>query len=298
MEEVSKIVLEQPASESIAQLSVPLEGKRNDRLSAVVAGGQSKKYFGKEYTITEIENISVNERDKLYSRYEAKLGREMIPSLGSSIINLCAKALGSGLHLVDVMEYEFTINNEDDLITDLDKGPFISTALSSCVCEVYYNYGKSLAPVTACLIAAKHFKIQNSCLDNKYDGTGNPPEATRGGTERGDENTERERKKVDVALAVNSTSASSSTEEGALTPLLYKGIVAIGVFTYIVYKKLATPRPAQVFSPSRAPHSPEKNRLKNIIKNIVYNIKMSTIDTRNRQFGVSWRSSRNYNRHL
>ena len=87
------------------------------------------KYFGKEYTITEIENLSVNERDKLYSRYEAKLRREMISSLGSSIISLYARALGSGLNLVDVMGYEFTIGDKDDLITDLEKDPFILTPL-------------------------------------------------------------------------------------------------------------------------------------------------------------------------
>ena len=51
------------------------------------------------------------------------------------------------------------LDDEEDLITDLEKDPFISTALSSCLCEVYHKYGKLLAPVTAGLISAKHFKI-------------------------------------------------------------------------------------------------------------------------------------------
>ena len=97
MEQVSRILLEEPAPESSelnsTQLSVPLGDKCNDRLLAVVAGGNLKKYFGKEYTITDIENISVNKQDKLFARYEAKL--------------------------------------EFDLITDLEKDPFISTALFS-----------------------------------------------------------------------------------------------------------------------------------------------------------------------
>ena len=45
MEEVFRILLEQPRASSelnIAQPSVPLDDKRNDRLSAVVAGGNSK----------------------------------------------------------------------------------------------------------------------------------------------------------------------------------------------------------------------------------------------------------------
>ena len=181
------------------------------------------------------------------------------------------------------------------MITDLEKDPFISTALSSCLCKVY-NYGKYLAPVTACLISAKHFKIKNSCLNNKYDGpdqqqqpetpqkrpeaelkevTKTPSVATRENkskTSRCGKKKKRRKKvsmkkKVDVAPAVNSTSASSSTEEAKeqarLPPSLYKGLglVAIGVFTYIVYKKLATPRPTRVSSPSRAPPSPEKKHL-------------------------------------
>ena len=115
--------------------------------------------------------------------------------VGHIYYSLYARALGSGLDLFDVMGYEFTIDAKDDLIMDLEKDPFISTALSSCLCQVYYKYGKLLAPATACLISAKHFKIKNSCLDNKYDGTGSTTtgdnqEAPRGGIERGDKNTE------------------------------------------------------------------------------------------------------------
>ena len=45
----------------------------------------------------------------------------MMSSFGSSIISLYARALGSGLKLVDVMGYEFMIDNKDDLITNLEK---------------------------------------------------------------------------------------------------------------------------------------------------------------------------------
>ena len=55
--------------------------------------------------MVEIENLSVDELEKLYSRYEAKLR----------------------IRPHHVMGYEFTIDNEDDLITDLGKDPFIST---------------------------------------------------------------------------------------------------------------------------------------------------------------------------
>ena len=49
---------------------------------------------------------------------------------------------------------EFTIDDEDDLITDLEKDAFISSALSSILCEVYYKYEIFLAPITAGLISA------------------------------------------------------------------------------------------------------------------------------------------------
>ena len=76
-----------------------------------------------------------------------------------------------GLDFVNVMGYEFTIDNEYDLITDLEKDPFISTALSSCLCKVYYKYGNFLAPIIEALISAKHFEIKLFGLHNEYDGT-------------------------------------------------------------------------------------------------------------------------------
>ena len=71
MEQVSRIFNEQPPASgesNIASPSIPLDDKRYDRLSAVVAGGNSKKIknLGKEYTMTEIKNLSVNEI--VYSR--------------------------------------------------------------------------------------------------------------------------------------------------------------------------------------------------------------------------------------
>ena len=101
----------------------------------------------------------------------------MISSLGSSIVSLYARALGSSFNLVDVMEYEFTIDNEDDLITDLEKDPFICSALSSVLCEVYYKYGETFQ------------NKNNSCLDNKYDVTGSTTR-DRDAIERGNENTD------------------------------------------------------------------------------------------------------------
>ena len=114
----------------------------------------------------------------------------MISSLGSSIVSLYARALGSSFNLVDVMEYEFTIDNEDDLITDLEKDPFICSALSSVLCEVYYKYGIFFSANHGGFNFGETFQNKNnSCLDNKYDVTGSTTR-DRDAIERGNENTD------------------------------------------------------------------------------------------------------------
>ena len=131
MEQATRIVNEEPARDTNLPgnaASTICEDKRNDRLSVVATGGNSKKYFCKEYTIAVIENLNKVERAKLYSRYEAKLGREIIYSFGSSIVHLYARALGSSLNYVDFSGYK-SIDDEDDLITDLGQDPFISEDL-------------------------------------------------------------------------------------------------------------------------------------------------------------------------
>ena len=107
-----------------------------------------------------MENISVGERDKLYARYEAKLGREMISSLGSSIVSLYARALGYGLNLVDVSGYEFTMDEEDDLITDLEKDPFISSAFFLVMRNILMAYSYSYAKYTQVrtIFGANHYE--------------------------------------------------------------------------------------------------------------------------------------------
>ena len=52
------------------------ESKR-ERLSAIVAGGGSRQYLGREVQLTDIDKMSTEEIDKLYCRYEARLGASM-----------------------------------------------------------------------------------------------------------------------------------------------------------------------------------------------------------------------------
>ncbi|CAC5423392.1 unnamed protein product [Mytilus coruscus] len=47
--------------------------KKNERLSSVVAGGNSKQYLGKELQLSDIDKMTPEQIDKLYCKYEARL---------------------------------------------------------------------------------------------------------------------------------------------------------------------------------------------------------------------------------
>ena len=149
--------------------------QEDDRLAAVAAGGCSKKYFGKHYSVEEIEKLDDKERKKLYARYETILGREMIKCLGSSVVNILVKTLGYGLDGLDC-----ELDNEHELQKDLEEDPFLSTAVSGLLCDLYYKYGNYLAPLSAALITLKHVKYKN--ISNYIDGSGN--ESASGGEQR------------------------------------------------------------------------------------------------------------------
>ena len=49
------------------------ESKR-ERISAIIAGGGSRQYLGRELQLSDIDKMNPQEVDKLYCRYEARLG--------------------------------------------------------------------------------------------------------------------------------------------------------------------------------------------------------------------------------
>ena len=118
------------------------------RLAAVTAGGNSKLYLGKLYTVEDIEKMKRDDIIKLYARYEAKLGQTITKSLGSSFISL----------YVMLVKCEFELNDENNLIKDLEEDPFINNALNSKLCDLYYTFGNYLAPIAAGVITTTHIK--------------------------------------------------------------------------------------------------------------------------------------------
>jgi len=122
---------------------------KRTRLAALAAGGQAKLTFKGHLVNTErVDTMTDTEVEEVYARYEARLGAMMTKSLDASLLRLNASAASILLPLPP--ERQLT------RVTDLEKDPFVSSALSSACCELYFRYGVFLAPFTAALTTAKH----------------------------------------------------------------------------------------------------------------------------------------------
>ena len=60
------------------------EDTTKERLSAIIAGGGSQQYLGEDIKRSDIDGMTPEEINKLYCRYEARLGACM----ANSIINV------------------------------------------------------------------------------------------------------------------------------------------------------------------------------------------------------------------
>ena len=130
--------------------------RKRDRLAALVAGGQARQYLGKNLSTDQIDEMSEDEVDRIYSRYEARLGATMTKTLGQSFLQLYAIAAGTVLPIPK--------ENQPKLITDLEEDPFVSNALNSATCELYHRYGMFLAPLTAVLTTYRHCQFEQKSV--------------------------------------------------------------------------------------------------------------------------------------
>lgn len=119
---------------------------KSERLSAIIAGGKSKQYLGKDLQTSDIDTMSPEQINKLYGRYEARLGASMTKTLGNSFINL---------YVMGVSKY-FKVIDPSKLIEELEEDPFVNHALTGTCCELYYRFGMFMAPLTAGLTTLKH----------------------------------------------------------------------------------------------------------------------------------------------
>ena len=149
--------------------------KRRERFAAIAAGGQARQYGltvrGKTFTADQIDALDNTEIEKLYARYEARLGAAMTNTLGSVALQLYAGVAAMFL----------PIENQPGLIADLESDLFVGHALSSATCELYHRYGMYLAPLTAALTTLKHCQFGLCCPVGVYDGGDESGESRDGG---------------------------------------------------------------------------------------------------------------------
>jgi len=123
------------------------------RLAALACGGQARvalgnSFKGRPLTSERVDAMEDTEIEELHARYEARLGAAMSKSLGSSLLLLYANVASKFLPLPP--------SRQPELVASLEQDPFVSSALQSACCELYYRYGMYLAPLTAALTTAKH----------------------------------------------------------------------------------------------------------------------------------------------
>lgn len=138
------------ASSAAESVAVACDRKR-ERLAALAAGGHAKQYTGKTISADQIDSMSDAEIERLYARYEARLGAAMTKTLGQAVLQLYSGMAGMLLPIPE--------ENRPKLVADLEEDPFVGHALSSATCELYHRYGLYLAPLTAALTTAKYCRF-------------------------------------------------------------------------------------------------------------------------------------------
>ena len=120
---------------------------KRERLVACVLSGNSKMYLVKEYTEEQINKMDCNDVNTLLNRYESVLSAQMTKSLGKSVINLYS----------DLACSVVGVGNQQELSTNLECDPFLNTAMQRFTCDLYYQFGALLAPVSVGIITGKHY---------------------------------------------------------------------------------------------------------------------------------------------
>ena len=154
--------------------------EKRERLVACVRSGNSKQYLAKEYTEQQINEMDCTNVNTLLNRYESVLSAQMTKSLGKSVINLYSNIACSVLG----------VDNQQDLSDDLERVPFLNTAMQRFTCDLYYRFGALLAPVSVGIITGKHY-AKNSVIklnDRSDNGTCDPATRNCNKTEEPSEN--------------------------------------------------------------------------------------------------------------
>lgn len=131
-------------------------GDERERLAAIISGGQSQRYLGKNITLKQLDEMSDEEMMKLYARYEAKLGAELIEPLKEYSRRAYAWVASQVLERVSTSVYgTSTLElNKSNLVSDLEKNQSIDHAITKLCCTAHHKYGMYLAPLMVLLTTA------------------------------------------------------------------------------------------------------------------------------------------------
>ena len=154
MSETVSLTSEQPTVEQHPAGCLTQQQKR-DRLAALAAGGQARQHLGKDLTADQVDSMGDADIEKLYTRYEARLGAAMTKTLGQAALQLYS--------VVASMFLPIPPGNQPKLVADLEADPFVNHALSNATCELYHRYGMYLAPLTTVLTTAKYCQFGQTC---------------------------------------------------------------------------------------------------------------------------------------
>ena len=133
--------------------------KKRHELYVLCNGGNSKKMLGKNLTADQIEQMSANEIEELYNKYESTLGQKITDSLGKTAITLYAEA-AARMGLI-------ANENKQELIRDLQKDICLENLLQKCSCVLYHQFGGALAVITTALTTVKHRSSSNTVEVNE-----------------------------------------------------------------------------------------------------------------------------------
>ena len=125
--------------------------QHRERLAALAAGGRARQYLGKALSVDQDDNMEDEEVEKLYGRYEARLGAAMTKTLGAAALQLYTSVASMFLPIPP--------EEQPELLAELESDPFVEHAVSNATCEMYHRFGMYLVPVTAALTTLRHCRF-------------------------------------------------------------------------------------------------------------------------------------------
>ena len=124
-----------------------VESKRQ-KIRNIVAAGQSKIFFGKEYTLAMIDKANDATINKTFEIYESKYSSLVSNSLLERFLDL----MGEGV------SYVAPIDDSKELSNDYKTDFVLTNELKKVTGQLAYTFGPVLALITGGLITAKHVK--------------------------------------------------------------------------------------------------------------------------------------------